>query len=74
MSVGKGASLARIGLVYVVALAVAAAWLGLGPDTRWLLLDTLVADLLATLVVFAGSRVLHNSRPTTPTGACSRRR
>ena len=61
MSVGKGASLARIGLVYVVALVVAAAWLTLGPDTEWLLVDTLIADLLATLVVFAGSRILHNS-------------
>ena len=61
VSVGKGASLARIGAVYVVALGVAVAWLALGPDTEWLLLDTLVADLLATLVVFAGSRLLRNS-------------
>lgn len=61
MSVGRGASLARIGAVYVVALAVAAAWLASGPDTAWLLLDTLLADLLATLVVFAGSRILRSS-------------
>ena len=33
----------------------------LGPDTRWLWLDALVADLLATLVVFGFSRWHGNS-------------
>jgi steroid 5-alpha reductase family enzyme len=40
---------------------VAAAWLAWGPDTRWLWLDTLIADVLATLVVFAASRRYGNS-------------
>ena len=57
----KGTSLAIITLLYVVATAAAAAWLYLGPDTEWLLLDTFIADLVATLVVFAGSRIVHNS-------------
>ena len=57
----KSASLLRVCLAYVVALAVAAAWLVWGPDTAWLWLDTLIADLLATLVVFAFSRAHHNS-------------
>ncbi len=51
----------RVALVYVVALGVAGTWLGWGPATRWLWLDALVADLLATLVVFCGSRLLRNS-------------
>jgi steroid 5-alpha reductase family enzyme len=59
--VGRTASLARIVIAYVVALAVAAAWLGWGPSTGRLWLDTLVADLLATLVVFAFSRTYRNS-------------
>ncbi len=57
----KTASLARIAAAYVVALAVAAAWLAWGPGTRWLWLDTLIADVLATLMVFAASRMHHNS-------------
>ena len=56
----KAASLAHICLAYVVALAVAAAWLLWGPDLA-LWLDALVADVLATLVVFAFSRYHHNS-------------
>ncbi len=57
----KAGSLARIAAAYAIALVVAAAWLGWGPDTRWLWLDTLIADLLATLVVFAASRWYRNS-------------
>jgi len=45
----------------VVAIAVGAAWLYLGPDTDHLWLDGLIADLLATLVIFGFSRVHHNS-------------
>ena len=59
--VSRSQSFARIAVAYAVALAVAAAWLAWGPDTAWLWLDTLVADLLATLVVFAASRLHHNS-------------
>jgi steroid 5-alpha reductase family enzyme len=57
----KVGSLSRVAAAYAIALAVAAAWLVWGPDTRWLWLDTLIADLLATLVVFAASRMYGNS-------------
>ena len=53
--------MARVAGCYVVALAVAGAWLAWGPETRWLWLDGLVADVLATLVVFAFSRAYGNS-------------
>ncbi len=57
----KGASLRRIAVAYVAALAVAVGWVVLGPDTSWLWLDSLIADVLATLVVFAFSRAHGNS-------------
>ena len=57
----KAASLTRVLLAYVVAIAVGAAWLYLGPDTDHLWLDGLIADLLATLVIFGFSRLHHNS-------------
>jgi steroid 5-alpha reductase family enzyme len=59
--VGKAASLARISVVYVVAFAVGFAWLMWGPHTGRLWLDSLIADVLATLVVFAASRFYRNS-------------
>lgn len=57
----KAASLAIVTLAYVIAIAVAVAWLIWGPTTGRLWLDTLIADLLATLVVFAFSRAYRNS-------------
>jgi steroid 5-alpha reductase family enzyme len=57
----KGRSLALVATAYVVAVAVAGAWLWLAPGSGRLWLDTLVADLLATLVVFLFSRRLRNS-------------
>lgn len=57
----RAASLARVGLAYAVAFGLASAWLAWGPDTRWLWLDGLLADVLATLVVFVASRTHHNS-------------
>jgi steroid 5-alpha reductase family enzyme len=57
----KGRSLAIVGVAYLIALAVAAAWLVWGPATGRLWLDTLIADVLATLVVFAFSRYYRNS-------------
>ena len=48
----KARSLAVVTVAYVVAIAVAAGWLGWGPTTGRLWLDTLIADVLATLVVF----------------------
>lgn len=57
----KSASLARVGLAYLIAFGAATAWLVLGPDTEWLWLDALIADLIATVLVFAASRILHNS-------------
>src|SRR6476661_6459322 len=61
MTMSKSRSLALIGVAYVVAVGVAAAWLVWGPATGRLWLDTLIADALATLVVFAFSRVYRNS-------------
>ncbi|AZG44453.1 DUF1295 domain-containing protein [Gordonia insulae] len=58
---GKAAGLIRIAIAYIVAVLVAAAWLGWGPDTGALWLDTLIADLLATLVIFGFSRRYRNS-------------
>jgi len=57
----KSASLVRVCLAYVAALAVAVVWLAWGPSTDSLLWDSLIADLLATLVIFGFSRVHHNS-------------
>lgn len=57
----RRASLAHVGLAYVVAVAVGAAWLYAGPDSAYLWLDALVADVLATLVIFGFSRLHHNS-------------
>lgn len=57
----KAASLARVGVVYLVAFGAATAWLVWGTDTEWLWLDALIADLIATVLVFVGSRTLHNS-------------
>ncbi len=54
-------SRAHVALAYVVALAVAAAWIAVGPSTDSLWLDALIADLLATLVIFGFSRAHHNS-------------
>lgn len=58
---GKGASLLRIVLVYAVALGAAVAWLALAPATGRLWLDALLADVVATLVVFGFSRAWRNS-------------
>lgn len=57
----KTASLIRVSIAYVVAFAVFAAWMAWGPRTDHLWLDGLVADLLATLVIFGASRLHHNS-------------
>ncbi|WP_343598857.1 DUF1295 domain-containing protein [Mycobacterium sp.] len=61
MTMSKGRSLALVGAAYAVALGAVAAWLGWGPGTGRLWLDTFVADVLGTLVVFGFSRVYHNS-------------
>jgi steroid 5-alpha reductase family enzyme len=57
----KGESLLRVAIAYLVAFGVGAAWLYAGPGTghRWL--DGLIADVLATVVVFVASRLHHNS-------------
>lgn len=57
----KGESLARVAASYVVAFGAATAWLVWGPDTDHLWLDGLIADVIATLVVFAASRWHRNS-------------
>ncbi|CAN5159878.1 hypothetical protein BH09ACT8_BH09ACT8_09180 [soil metagenome] len=58
---GKAKSLWLVAAAYALAISVAAAWLGWGPSTDRLWLDTLIADVLATLVVFAFSRAYGNS-------------
>lgn len=57
----KARALALVTVAYVVAVAVAAVWLAFGPRTGRLWLDTLIADLLATVVVFVFSRAYANS-------------
>lgn len=57
----KARSLALIAAAYVAAISAGAWWLIWGPSIGRLWLDSLVADVLATLVVFAFSRLYHNS-------------
>ncbi|BBX49327.1 DUF1295 domain-containing protein [Mycolicibacterium poriferae] len=61
MTRSKGRALAIVTVAYLIAVAVGYAWLLWGPATGRLWLDTLIADILATLVVFAFSRVYRNS-------------
>lgn len=58
---GKAASLGLVSAAYLVAIGVAGAWLAWGTSAGLLWLDTLIADVLATLVVFAFSRGFRNS-------------
>src|ERR1700761_1418939 len=57
----KAKSLTLVGIAYLVAIAVGAAWLVWGVHSGRLWLDTLVADVLGTLVIFAFSRAYRNS-------------
>jgi steroid 5-alpha reductase family enzyme len=57
----KNKSLLIVTVAYVIAIAVAAGWLVWGPSTGMLWLDTFIADVLATCVVFAFSRAYLNS-------------
>jgi steroid 5-alpha reductase family enzyme len=59
--VGKSRSLAIVTVAYVLAVAAAAAWLIWGPSTGRLWLDTFIADVVATVVVFGFSRAYRNS-------------
>ncbi|MGN7781425.1 DUF1295 domain-containing protein [Mycolicibacterium sp. 22603] len=60
-TIGKARSLGLVTVAYLAAVAVAAAWLWWGPSTAILWLDTLIADVLATLVIFVFSRIYRNS-------------
>ncbi|MDO3398937.1 DUF1295 domain-containing protein [Mycolicibacterium neoaurum] len=60
-TIGKARSLGLVTGAYLVAVAMAAAWLWWGPSTAILWLDTLIADVLATLVIFVFSRIYRNS-------------
>ena len=57
----KTRSLATVTVAYVLAIGAGRAWLSWGPGTGRLWLDTLIADLLATVVVFCFSRAYRNS-------------
>lgn len=61
MTRSRGRSLAIVTVAYLIAVAVGYVWLLWGPATGRLWLDTLIADILATLVVFAFSRAFRNS-------------
>lgn len=58
---GKARSLGVVTVAYIVAVTVAVAWLWLGPSTGRLWLDSLIADLLATVAIFVFSRAFRNS-------------
>lgn len=60
-TIGKARSLGLVTGAYLVAVTMAAAWLWWGPSTAILWLDTLIADVLATLVIFVFSRIYRNS-------------
>ncbi|TYL45263.1 DUF1295 domain-containing protein [Nocardioides sp. BGMRC 2183] len=57
----RASSFARVVAAYLVAFGAATVWLVVGPDTAWLWLDGLIADLIATGVVFVASRIHANS-------------
>ena len=57
----RSASLLRVVAAYGAVLVVGVGWLYLGPDTVYLWLDALIADLFATLVIFGFSRYYGNS-------------
>jgi steroid 5-alpha reductase family enzyme len=59
--ISKTESMVRVGIAYIVAFGAGAAWFAWGPTTHHLWLDGLIADLLATFVVFAASRMHKNS-------------
>ncbi|NGX08114.1 membrane protein [Mycobacteroides franklinii] len=50
-----------MGVAYIVAVGVGAAWLIWGPSTGRMWLDTLIADVLATVAIFVFSRLYRNS-------------
>nr|WP_199254789.1 hypothetical protein [Mycolicibacterium mengxianglii] len=70
-AISKSASLAWVCVAYFLAFCVGAGYLVLGPASGRLWLDTLVADVLATLVVFAFSRSFGNSSFMTLIGVLS---
>ncbi len=57
----KWSGVARVAASYVLAFGLGLVWLISGPDTGRLWLDGLIADLIATAVVFVASRLHHNS-------------
>lgn len=57
----KTRSLVIVTVAYVIAVGVGAAWLAWGPSTGRLWLNTLIADLLATMAIFVFSRAYRNS-------------
>lgn len=61
MSITKSRSLLIVTNAYIAAGGAAAVWLFWGPSTGRMWLDTLIADVLGTLVIFGFSRIYRNS-------------
>jgi len=57
----KAESLLRVLVSYLLAFGAGAAWFIWGPETGRVWLDGLIADVIATLVIFAASRLHKNS-------------
>ncbi|WP_227984521.1 DUF1295 domain-containing protein [Nocardia spumae] len=57
----RAASLVRVAVAYVIAGIAGFAWLMWGPGSGQAWLDGLIADLIATVVIFVASRVYRNS-------------
>ncbi|MBB4855939.1 steroid 5-alpha reductase family enzyme [Mycobacteroides chelonae] len=58
---GKSQSLILIGVANVIAVGVGVLWLFWGPTTGRMWLNSLIADVLATVVIFVFSRLYRNS-------------
>ncbi|MEU6561314.1 DUF1295 domain-containing protein [Nocardia nova] len=57
----RAGSLVRVTVAYVVAIAAGLVWLIWGPGSGQAWLDGLIADLIATVVIFVASRIYRNS-------------
>ncbi|MEV5649362.1 DUF1295 domain-containing protein [Nocardia sp. NPDC052254] len=58
---GRASALVRVTAAYVIAVLAGLAWLVWGPGSGRAWLDGLIADLIATVVIFVASRIYRNS-------------